>query len=157
MYHCWSWLGTGNQFICRPEGFLFFERGGRHLFSPSENPAQLQLQHEESKARIRIPQGDCGLLSPLFLPKREVFTSRFVACKPLPASALPIGLVKSRVWPDCFCLHPTLRCWCRWQNAIPKPRPCLPHFCALPLGVCCTFGQRNMAHGLDGGLFNSCP
>lgn len=109
------------------------------------SPAPLRTQ-PNFPCSMRIPQGNCGLCSPPLLPQRGVFTGSFVAGKPLPASALPVGLVKSRVWPGCFCLLPTLGCWCRGQSSVPKPRLCSLPFCAPPISVHSAFGQRIVAH-----------
>lgn len=64
MCHCWSWPGTGKQFICRSGRALLFVRGQGHLFSsPCEKPAEPQLQREDSPGK---------LWTPLFTPPPQV-------------------------------------------------------------------------------------
>lgn len=63
--HCWGWPGAEVSSSADQEGLLCLGREETCVLYPSENPAELQLQCERSRAGIRIPQGDYGFLSPL--------------------------------------------------------------------------------------------
>lgn len=124
--------------------------------SPSENPAELQLQHKESRAGARIPQGDCGLLSLPLLTNRGVFTKCLVTSKPFPASGVPVASLSPEFGQTgCFALPHRLLV--QEAECEPKTRavpatfsgPC-PWVCAVPL-------DRETCHAETGDFFTPVP
>lgn len=101
---CWSWPGSGNQFICRPGRALVFGRGGGCMFSAlprsQHNFSCSGRGQEEGQGP---PPGETldSSLHP-FSPVKESSQEVFVTYKPLPASGRPVGLVKPRAWPHCL-------------------------------------------------------
>ena len=111
----------------------------------------ISVQTEESGAGQGFPReasdSSLHLFSPVEKSSPGVWWRCLVTCKPLPAPRVLESLVKSWAWPDAAAHSLPLAAGAGGRMLSPNQGCARYLFGALPMGVCCAFGQRNVSHG----------